>query len=587
MDTDYSDNRLPPSSSELVALLTLSPPSPILSCSELSTSITSGDIPLLLDGLDLSILHAFPSTSTLQGRRSSVNESIYDAYLSQSDSTASIGTFGPVHKLPNSAYREPNESLAANEGAFQWHTATFLRLQTRASLSNMERRKLATSWGPWGIDNSSGFTAGTQVQSQERFTNVKRTGSQRATTAHQAVIQSFGPDLATNSARLQQLGPEVESPPSKQHTICTSVNHCSRKSTTEADSKTFTLSQACAEGMSWLSDVKVLLSIDQEGFRSINPSFRFVECITQPACDRQPRKQIVAQFVPVHRQTFHFHYAPFDGLPVLRRIYVNEDENHDYISREATLALKSNGLYAVRGVELANHSADDDNRGQHDATDLRWEFVYKLDDRRVGPSRKLIDGEKNFTPLSFSCSPALLQPSQGKKINLMHVVRKSISARLAAEKMDDCELDLKLAKAFNSARLPYHDAATVDFNLHRRALSYGLQQGMQSTSAATPFPQEKIQREKHNDAYNNDQSQSSRRRRASSAGEWKGLDCQPRHKLVGSPPIQKHIVDPARLAQMLEESNTESKVIQAPQPDFRPLAPDPHHYRSFHRNKVF
>ncbi|KIL71484.1 hypothetical protein M378DRAFT_62795, partial [Amanita muscaria Koide BX008] len=86
------------------------------------------------------------------------------------------------------------------------------------------------------------------------------------------------------------------------------------------------------EGMSWLSDVKVLLSIDQEGFRSINPSFRFVECITQPACDRQPRKQIVAQFVPVHRQTFHFHYAPFDGLPVLRRIYVNEDENHDYIS---------------------------------------------------------------------------------------------------------------------------------------------------------------------------------------------------------------------------------------------------------------
>lgn len=40
-----------------------------------------------------------------------------------------------------------------------------------------------------------------------------------------------------------------------------------------------------------------------------------------------------------------------EHLPVLRRVTVNQDEKHDYISRGATLQLRDVGVYAVYGYE--------------------------------------------------------------------------------------------------------------------------------------------------------------------------------------------------------------------------------------------
>ncbi|KAF9041768.1 hypothetical protein BDZ89DRAFT_906129, partial [Hymenopellis radicata] len=89
------------------------------------------------------------------------------------------------------------------------------------------------------------------------------------------------------------------------------------------------------ESLQWIKRVTVGLLIDQEGFRSVHPSFRFVGYSARSRW-LDPQDGVVdggvAEFMPKKRQTFHFHYALFDGLPILRRVTVNDDESHDYIS---------------------------------------------------------------------------------------------------------------------------------------------------------------------------------------------------------------------------------------------------------------
>lgn len=41
-----------------------------------------------------------------------------------------------------------------------------------------------------------------------------------------------------------------------------------------------------------------------------------------------------------------------------------------------------------------------------------------------------------FTPLSFACAPQLLAPTNGKKVHLLHVMRKSVTPKLAAAQVD-------------------------------------------------------------------------------------------------------------------------------------------------------
>ncbi|KAF9469841.1 hypothetical protein BDZ94DRAFT_1134003, partial [Collybia nuda] len=71
------------------------------------------------------------------------------------------------------------------------------------------------------------------------------------------------------------------------------------------------------------------LLIDQEGFRSVHARFKF-SGYSKQTCDTYDGDEV--QFRPITRQVFYFHYAPFDGLPVLRRVTINEEESRDYIS---------------------------------------------------------------------------------------------------------------------------------------------------------------------------------------------------------------------------------------------------------------
>jgi hypothetical protein len=182
----------------------------------------------------------------------------------------------------------------------------------------------------------------------------------------------------------------------------------------------------------WLKNITVQFLIDQEGFRDAEPCFKYSGILrVRSASQAKKPEKLMAQFRPLSRQHFHFHHAPLESPPVLRRITVNSDESSDYVSKQAHLTLKLNGVFVVQGHEM---SMAEDNS---ESSKLCWQFEYLVDNRRIdmsGSSRDL-EGEKTLTPLTFSCSPELLLPSQAKRINIMHVFKKSIAPKIVAEKL--------------------------------------------------------------------------------------------------------------------------------------------------------
>lgn len=58
----------------------------------------------------------------------------------------------------------------------------------------------------------------------------------------------------------------------------------------------------------------------------------------------------------------------------------------DYLSREASLVLKNNGVYSVRGTE---------DKGR-----IFWQFMYLVDDRRNAAGEKM-SGEKVCVSVSW------------------------------------------------------------------------------------------------------------------------------------------------------------------------------------------
>ncbi|KAF5312526.1 hypothetical protein D9619_002566 [Psilocybe cf. subviscida] len=203
---------------------------------------------------------------------------------------------------------------------------------------------------------------------------------------------------------------------------------------------------------SWLADVCVQFLIDQEGFRAAEPKFRYTGMAWvrvghghgQGAGSRNtsgvppPIETLqMAQFRLTKRESYHFHHAPFETPPILRRVTVNEDETHDYVSKQALLTLKANGVYVLHGQEalVSGHSSGHAHGHTEEAAKLHWKLEYLVDDRVFDASQRIMDGEKVMTLLSFSCSPELLLPSQAKKNTLMHVFKKSIAQKLVAEKL--------------------------------------------------------------------------------------------------------------------------------------------------------
>ncbi|SRR6266404_5790792 len=200
----------------------------------------------------------------------------------------------------------------------------------------------------------------------------------------------------------------------------------------------FTRSPLLPLSLYWLKSTVLELMIDQEGFRMTQPTFRFAGYSHPPVIESAAAPlgshlvSATADFMPVERKSFTFHHASLDTPPVFRRLLVNGDGSHDYLSRQAYLILKANGPYSVHGTEPVLSSRLFSDTGP---PVLTWRFDYFVGDRRT-EAGKIIPGEKTLTPLSFSCSPGLLQPTQARKIRVVHVVKKSVAPKLTAIKME-------------------------------------------------------------------------------------------------------------------------------------------------------
>ncbi|KAG9082919.1 hypothetical protein FRC07_014065 [Ceratobasidium sp. 392] len=144
-----------------------------------------------------------------------------------------------------------------------------------------------------------------------------------------------------------------------------------------------------------------------------------------PATDPKPVEFLenwgVAEFTMTKRQGWNFHHGVAEGEPKLRRLTINGVEDVDYLSRQASLSVRSNGVYTVKGSE--------------DHGRFPWKFEYLVEGRR-GSTGSILQGEKTLTPLSFSCAPEMLIPEQGKKVGLLRVMKKSVIPKISASKMD-------------------------------------------------------------------------------------------------------------------------------------------------------
>ncbi|KAL5494756.1 hypothetical protein ACEPAI_217 [Sanghuangporus weigelae] len=244
----------------------------------------------------------------------------------------------------------------------------------------------------------------------------------------------------------------------------------------------------CLKHAQWLRDTIVELWIDQEGFRAIRPKFflasvsnglpysqdpsygPFPSGTIELTEDHDPLYTTVAEFLPVSRAAHYFHHAAFDRAPTLHRITTG-DETKDHISRAATIGLRENGVFFVHGTEdhridgdrplsfistssTSSHShpnATANGGGSGPASGgriirLNWRFEYFVSSRRPD-GRSAHRGEKIITPLSFSCTPALLHPSHAYKVTVFHIMKKTLMPNLVAQKLEIPDLPMPMLTA--------------------------------------------------------------------------------------------------------------------------------------------
>lgn len=538
---EHDFHRFPPSSSALIALSSLTPPSPILSSAQLSSTYSSQDIPIIFD-LDLEALSLASPTS-----------------ISQSSTIASIGTvdtFGPTRR--NVRYCKASSS-SQQEEIHTYHDQPSL---VESGISSI-------------FDSFSGYNdTALLTPISHRLDSVSH-------------LRSALSDVSYSSEALSKTAPSIQAkdscPPegtgtgladSKRQMAFAAALACLESRCDSAPSSpqprrirplgydTQSLRPHLPRHLAWLDKTIVEILIDQEGFRAALARFKFSGFIKKQSSGPTNDNHETALFRPTHRQAFLFHYAPIDSLPVLRRITLNGEDSRDYISRQASLGLKSNGVYAVRGNEVLSFHAsqiEDGSRASHVASDsqrLCWKFEYLVDDRRTDLSgNKICDGEKILTPLSFSCSPLLLHPLQGKRIRLMHVVKKAVAPKLVAEKMEPPDIPF-MAKTTCEPTTPGAETA-----LRSSTKSY-----IWNMKASSPLKGKKVMAPANSIGQPNIASASPRRRRASSAGEHSRpeiripairMDYRNSHAfpIPSRPLLGRHIIPPERLAQMMDEES--------------------------------
>jgi len=306
--------------------------------------------------------------------------------------------------------------------------------------------------------------------------------------------------------------------------------------------------------LDWLKDITVQFLVDQEGFRAAHPNFRFIS-IARLRSSQHSRfsNTIMAQFRPTIRQAFHFHDAPFESPPVLRRVSVNDDETYDYVSKQAYLTMKANGVYVLHGHEISTtiHNPE--------ASKLFWQFEYLVDDRLIDGTGRVMDGEKILTPLTFSCVPSLIHPSQGRRNNVIHVVKKGVALKLVSEKLQPPGT-VRTMTSQTDAHIPHFFSSKAHtWNFHRRGQSHGVQQAellkrRDVLQGLPPSPTSELQRPEH---------RFPRRRRASSADENSNATINARgtsghhdsvYSASGARPsisFPRHIIPRAKLTELL------------------------------------
>ena len=312
------------------------------------------------------------------------------------------------------------------------------------------------------------------------------------------------------------------------------------------------------ENFTWIKDITVQCLVDQEGFRTAQPSFKLSGIVhLRSSLESQTPGPATARFRPITRQSFHFHHAALESPPILRRVTTNYQETHDYVSRQAHLTLKNNGVYVVHG-----HESCVDHDGQ--AQKLSWQFEYLVDDRRIDVSGRVIEGEKILTPLTFSCSPELLLPAQGKRINIMHVFKKGVAPKLSAEKLQPPGTLNGSPESPGGLSL----GKTHGWSLHRRVQSHGMRQHKTVNSRAGIHTGTNSRRSLRTADENVNEDEFGRHRRASSVGDHSHAASYS-SKTLRNPPIIKntvpstvtlplpsrHIIPPSRLAELFD--NTE------------------------------
>ena len=168
-----------------------------------------------------------------------------------------------------------------------------------------------------------------------------------------------------------------------------------------------------------LEGLVLRIHVDQERFREVSPTFVFHgfkeaalkkgDVIADRRAERGEKdgaayaassagpSNVLVEYKMHRTESFCFHYSvssalcclghanaisslqPLDSSPTVRKLTVDGDDKHDYLSREAALILKTNGLYSVKASELKGTAM--------------WQFTYSVEDRKNFAGDK-IPGEK-------------------------------------------------------------------------------------------------------------------------------------------------------------------------------------------------
>ncbi|WVQ95890.1 hypothetical protein IAU59_002989 [Kwoniella sp. CBS 9459] len=187
----------------------------------------------------------------------------------------------------------------------------------------------------------------------------------------------------------------------------------------------------------------VQLWVDQEGCRENRTTVKYIRSI-KPSVFREREQKALAEAAawcesptrpecfqqsgcwefgmdPKERDKWLFHHAALEGLPVLRRLTINNDDKHDFLPRGATLQIKDPGVYAVCGTE--------------DRGNVEWKFEYLVQPKVSPISGEEIPNERIIVPLAFYASPSFFAPERALRTHLLNVFKKTLTPNIVSEKI--------------------------------------------------------------------------------------------------------------------------------------------------------